>query len=216
MNPKMLNPQFLESVQLSDKMFGMAFMMLIFALLTSFISVIIYLSVKRCQNDRENVKENVRQRKPTPEFVHWVQNRLTGRPIRKRSGGGSIFQCSRLDANVTIKNEADFQKIQEITLQEDNIFDDLEFYEIRSDISTDFCEDLKNKISWEEMIKSKILQAPSNTKRDQILNGYNSMPVRRKRKFHSNVRRNLMEEFNNASDFYIPDRTMSVSGIFQV
>ena len=117
---------------------------------------------------------------------------------------------------MTIKNEANFQKIQEITLQEDNIFDDLEFYEIRSDISTDFCEDLKNKISWEEMIKSKILQAPSNTKRDQILNGYNSMPVRRKRKFHSNVRRNLMEEFNNASDFYIPDRTMSVSGIFQV
>ena len=59
---------------------------------------------------------------------------------------------------MTIKNEADFQKIQEITLQEDNIFDDLEFYEIRS-------EDLKNKISWEEMIKSKILQAPSDTKR---------------------------------------------------
>ena len=215
----MLNPQFLESVKLSDKMFGMAFMMLIFALLTSFISVIIYLSAKRCLNVRDSDRENVRERKPTPEFVHWVQNRLTGRPIRKRSGGGSIFQCSRLDANITIKNEADFQKIQEITLQEDNIFDDLEFYEIRSDISTDFCEDLKNKISWEEMIKSKILQAPSNTKRDQILNGntrYNSMPVRRKKQFHSNVRRNLMGEFNNASDFYIPDRIMSVSGIFKI
>ena len=214
-----MNKQFLSSVELSDKMFSLLFAILIFALLVTFVAIIIFLSYRQCREKKNQKSESEstrsRSRRPTTEFVRWVQDTIfpsSGSTMKvnrhSASASASFFHVSRVDANITIKCESEFAKIHEITLQEDNIFDDVQFYEIRSSVSTEFCEDLRTKVKWEEMIKAKILKAPHRSPQDKQMEKKEEL----KRPLQSNVRRNLLDEFNDPEiESYFTQRMLSTS-----
>ena len=183
-----MNKEFLNSVELTNKIFAMSFLLLVFTLTTCFVIITILLSYQQCRKMRKSkTLRKDRQRKPTPEFVRWVQKSLSGRKIvRRAKSGASIFKNSRFDA--TLRHEGDANRWAEATFQEDNVLEDLEFYEIRSEVdSIDFGRDLASKLKWEEAIKSEVLRAPSVQRVYPTIN--------KKLAWHSNVRRNLLDEF---------------------
>ena len=186
-NLSKMNKELLNSVDLTNKIFALCLLMLVFALTTCLFIVTLLLSYQHlCRSkDRTN-----RRRKPTPEFVSWVQKNLSKRYVRRQKSGASIFRD-----NIIIKHELDAHRWAEVTFQEDNVLEDLEFYEMRSEIdSIDFGQDLQTKLKWEETLKTQVLRAPSN-------NEQKSIP--RKLKWHSNVRRNLLEEFENQREIFV-------------
>lgn len=90
-----------------------------------------------------------------------------------------------------LRHEGDVNRWAEATFQEDNVLEDLEFYEIRSDLdSVDFGRDLNAKLEWEQTLKTRVLRAPTARS--------NYPTIDRKLAWHSNVRRNLLDEFENA------------------
>ena len=188
-----LPQEFMNSVDLTNKIFAMSLILMVFILTTCFIVVTLLLSYQHCRR-HSTQPTNTRQRKPTPEFVRWVQKSLNSRGghVRRHRSGASIFRNSRFDANITeLRHEGDVNRWAEATFQEDNVLEDLEFYEIRSDLdSVDFGQDLNVKLKWEETLKTRVLRAPT------ARNNYST--INRKLAWHSNVRRNLLDEFENA------------------
>ena len=182
-----MNKELLNSVDLTNKILALSLLMLVFALTTCLLIVTLLLSYQHLCRSKDRKR---RQRKPTPEFVSWVQKNLSKRNVRRQKSGASVFRD-----NMIIKHELDANRWAEVTFQEDNILEDLEFYEMRSEIdSIDFGHDLQTKLKWEETLKTRVLRAPSNT-------AQKSLP--RKLRWHSNVRRNLLEEFENQREIFV-------------
>ena len=175
-----MDRNFLNSVDLTNKVFALSLLMLIFVLTTCLVILTLLLSYKHLYRQKYKTQ---RQRKPTPEFVNWVQKNLPKRKVRRQKSGVSIFRN-----DMVLKHEIDANRWAEATFHEDNVLDDLEFYEMRSEIgSHDFERDLHAKLKWEEKLKTRVLRAPTNSLQK---------PANRKpRRWHSNVRRNLVEEF---------------------
>ena len=184
-----MNQEFLNSVDLTNKIFALSLLMLIFILTTCLVIVTLLLSYQHLYRRKNKTR---RQRKPTPEFVNWVQKNLSKRQVRRQKSGVSVFRNDMI-----LKHEIDANRWAEATFHEDNVLEDLEFYEMRSEIgSLEFERDLQAKLKWEETLKTRVLRAPTNS----LQKSANRKP----RRWHSNVRRNLIEEFeNNQTEIFV-------------
>ena len=107
---------------------------------------------------------------------------------------------SRFEGNITVR-------IEDNTIKNRSDIDDLEFFEIRSDIeSIDF--------SYEEAKKKANVTIKSNIPEIEIINEFSTMPNRLRN--HTRAKRSLLAEFNansgaNFNGRYMPKRVFSAS-----
>lgn len=187
---------YVNSINLNHKVFALCFMLMSFVLVMSFVGVIVYLNLRRCRllkiNDEEKSKSFTFQDSRGDRIQQFLPDLLSGFVAPKAASQGQ-GQC-QIDLSMNYQNElsilSDGGGMNEtIRLNADNVHDDFEFYEIRSDISTEFCDDINNQVKWETLIKQNVLRVPPKSAGKNTI--MSTMP-----RNYSNVRRCLLDEFN--------------------
>ena len=195
--------KYMNSIDSDDKVFAIFFMMLSFLMIVSLIGAIILIYISKCKNrknfDNEEKSKSFLYESRKDQILHYLPY-IAKKSLRKseesrktlivdltkksEESRKNLISDLAKNMNISIVNEITFNESirQDIT----NVHDDFEFYEIRSDVSTEYCDDLDNQIKWETLIRENVLKIPTK-------NGNNkSLP----RKTFSNVRRNLLPEFD--------------------
>ena len=187
--------QYINSINLNYKIFALLFCFMSFILVMAFVGMIIYLNVKRCQY---HLQEKCAEEK-SKSFL-FQQNLTIDRSSRRDT---MVLARPKLTENLTKVKDTKISSRKEEkfnfsivseglnhSIRNDvTIDDDIEFYEIRSDISTDFCADISKQNKWEAMIQKNIKNPP-------IKNGENGQSLPKNQ--FSRVRRCLLDEFNFA------------------
>jgi len=163
---------YVNSINANHKIFAMTFLLMSFLMVMSFVGVIVYLNVRRCRHFQKANDEEKSKSFTFHENAHFLPDLVP----REKCGNMSILSDNR--ANDTIRQDAD------------NVHDDFEFYEIRSDVSTEFCNVIETQVKWETLIKQNVLKVPPKATKTPKTNNA-TMPRK-----YSNVRRNLLDEFN--------------------
>ena len=88
-----MKKELLNSVDLTNKILALSLLMLVFALTTCLLIVTLLLSYQHLCRSKDRKR---RQRKPTPEFVSWVQKNLSKPNVRRQKSGASVFRDNKI------------------------------------------------------------------------------------------------------------------------